>query len=773
MSELHSPPQIIAMILATMILIAALYSWFKNRHRQSIWSRSASLLLRMAFLAVLLWMASDPRKEESESKEHSEHLMILIDQSKSMSLNEPDSAFNDIIKKLKKASSVNAENLEIYGFAADLIYKGDSLTKPLIRDTRHENNSMPIHALNGLLKQSPGKNTKRCLLITDGQAHDSKELKENLNLFKKKNFEVSVFKAGKTKLPANSSITRVLAPLKVHAGSEIEIRITLNMRGSEKIKRDLILKDHRGNELRKLHVDLTPGQQKIDMRFEPDAFTTDFRLELAALPDELELSDNAYPFSVEQKENKLRVLYLEGTPGTRNIYGSTQYLHHIQFLPVAWDWYGDIEVDLMTNDVQRNAGGKLYGIKKFHSDGRIELDYKAKFPEDYNALSKYDLVILSDINKTLLTIKQLNAIIKLVMKAGGGFIMIGGNTAFDTGGWDKTVLEKIIPIDMRRYGDGILEAPIVPVFTKKAISHPILRFTSNKKVNQEILDSHPDYRGFHRIKKAKSGAVVLQRVRQTGMPIIAVQEYGRGRTMAFLSDVAGMWGDYYQEWGTMSTKIPLPTGWKKISSNNEFYARFWGNAVKWLCEKSLRLEQKENLLAYCDRQNVYSGEKVWVTLESLQDQKKWDAAETYSVKAHFVNSGQKSQFLEYNPAERQFITSMNVPGDLQAGEAMIEVIAENLQTAKTTTLQKRIRIHHDRRELEFNKYGDDWIQVLTSATGGTLIENEEGLHNYFQNRKKIKEHFATLQPTWNSWKIMVLLIGLLCCDWLVRRKLLG
>ena len=64
------------------------------------------------------------------------------------------------------------------------------------------------------------------------------------------------------------------------------------------------------------------------------------------------------------------------------------------------------------------------------------------------------MVICSDIARGAFTREQLEWTVELVSKRGGGFVMIGGNRSFGSGGWDQTVWDGLIPVDMSGHGTG-------------------------------------------------------------------------------------------------------------------------------------------------------------------------------------------------------------------------------------------------------------------------------------------------------------------------------
>ena len=226
-------------------------------------------------------------------------------------------------------------------------------------------------------------------------------------------------------------------------------------------------------------------------------------------------------------------------------YNSRHYAYEL--IPRALNQAGDIEVETLIVDQQLEVGGRLYRLR----------DPNRGFPTTREELFKYDVVICSDINRYVFTDAQIEWVRQLVAENGGGFVMIGGNTSFGSGGWDKTLWEKMIPVDMEIYGKGLIWQTIGTSVPAAARTHPIWRLLPDDAANNKVLDNHPTFMGTNQVSRAKPGATVLlesapgkasnnnyyygpaSNIRQ---PLICVQTYGRGRSMAFTSDAAGGWG---------------------------------------------------------------------------------------------------------------------------------------------------------------------------------------------------------------------------------------
>jgi uncharacterized membrane protein len=67
-------------------------------------------------------------------------------------------------------------------------------------------------------------------------------------------------------------------------------------------------------------------------------------------------------------------------------------------------------------------------------------------PADLADLQNYELLILSNVPATKLSMKQMEVARSYVQDLGGGLIMLGGDQSFGLGGYYKTVLEEILPV---------------------------------------------------------------------------------------------------------------------------------------------------------------------------------------------------------------------------------------------------------------------------------------------------------------------------------------
>jgi uncharacterized membrane protein len=170
-------------------------------------------------------------------------------------------------------------------------------------------------------------------------------------------------------------------------------------------------------------------------------------------------------------------------------------------------------------------------------------DVPAKFPHTAAELSKYDVIVLSDIgtNSFLLPIetwlqgKSTPNRLKLLaewVENGGALIMAGGYLSFQ--GFEAkarfagTAVEAVLPVTCLTYDDRA-ETPegAQPVIVDA--SHPVLA---------GVPASMPALLGYNKVV-LKPGATLVATV--GGDPLIATAQVGKGRSLVWTSDIGPHW----------------------------------------------------------------------------------------------------------------------------------------------------------------------------------------------------------------------------------------
>lgn len=101
--------------------------------------------------------------------------------------------------------------------------------------------------------------------------------------------------------------------------------------------------------------------------------------------------------------------------------------------------------------VQKNGSDLLSPILQ-KSGLLVEQVSPDKLPTELSGYLQYQSIIFNNVSGTTVTEKQMNLIEKAVKEFGVGFIMAGGSESFGLGGYFKTPIERLLPVDMEIKG---------------------------------------------------------------------------------------------------------------------------------------------------------------------------------------------------------------------------------------------------------------------------------------------------------------------------------
>jgi uncharacterized membrane protein len=232
----------------------------------------------------------------------------------------------------------------------------------------------------------------------------------------------------------------------------------------------------------------------------------------------------------------------------------------------GFDQFSSISYHLGAEPLVKALDGSVFELTYMPSH-----EAAASFPLTLEGLSSYAAVILSDIgSNTLLLhpdvwfkgrpVPNRLRLLKDYVAGGGGLLMIGGYYSFQgiNGGarYHRTPIEDILPVECLPYDDRI---EIPEGFRAQLVQpdHPIL---------EGLTGEWPLLLGANEVRlKTGEGIQLLARLPDAvgGHPLLATGGFGRGRTLAWTSDIGPHW-------------LPQPfADW-------DGYSRLWRQALAWV-----------------------------------------------------------------------------------------------------------------------------------------------------------------------------------------------
>lgn len=243
-------------------------------------------------------------------------------------------------------------------------------------------------------------------------------------------------------------------------------------------------------------------------------------------------------------------------------------------------YLGDTKLD--------QAASYLAGVMSY---SKISFDYLAEdtaFADEFLE-NDYKGIVISDYPSANFSTEQLDRICERV-KGGVGFLMIGGWGTFTglDGGYNKTVLKDALPVTMSETDDRM--NCYAPCMIEQNITHNItdsIPFDKNPpaiagynllkvKDDSETVLSVKKYR----VSKEQDFSFICERTD----PLLVLGSFGDGRVAVYAGDVAPHWAGGFVDWGEERI-ILRAQGASEVEVGN-WYVKFFGNIVQWICNKT-------------------------------------------------------------------------------------------------------------------------------------------------------------------------------------------
>lgn len=739
-------PLLIGTALA--VLVGCLSARKAVRHRMTL------ILLRTGSLLLIAFILLNPQTQISRSLPSLAKPRILLDVSASMQAFRRDLFANEAAATLQAASTPkNAP--EIHRFS-DRLHGSENGART----------QLGTSLLQSLEEISPLE-TNALFLISDGCTEDEALVHKAIALAQEKRIPIHVLPPPKD-APVNFALSH-LRFLPQPRGASQEIQISVRVQSSDRSPLPVGMRvgvyTSSGEQLASISAEGLPGRDlPVTLKANPGSGEPlEVRL-LQPSPDSIP-ADDSIPLQLGARDpaKPLRVLYLEGTPWVDVLEQDTV----VKMMPIAWEKAG-MQVDCWFASLQANMGGNLEHVSSLGPQGApIQFDNQ-RLPLNRDFWSSFDLFVISDINRGIITTEMQQWVRQAVLEEGAGFVMIGGNTSFDVGGWHQSVWEQIIPVAMREAGQGHIWTRVDPSIPEEAQSHPIWQMHPDPELNRLILASHPPFAGYHRILRAKPGASTLMYT-ATGerLPLIAVQDYGKGRSMAFLSDSAGGWGQFYELWGTRSLKSLPPdtpglassaaraaiaelTASGSADSKRIYYERFWQNTARWLTAKRTPLGETADIRLSRNLQN------------SLLNVQALLPKNAKAPKVHFFN---QTLPLHAETSPQRFSGNLELPDQLPDASPL--PLRVDFESGAVGMAVGSAELSNEFLACTVNR---PLLAQIAAATGGRLLENKEAIAELAQaSLAQGAQTISRSHPLWNHPLLWLVLLIFLATEWSLRR----
>jgi hypothetical protein len=271
------------------------------------------------------------------------------------------------------------------------------------------------------------------------------------------------------------------------------------------------------------------------------------------------------------------------------------------------------------------------------------------------------------------------------------------------------------------------------------------------------------------VDRAKPGAVVLgvdaaARNQYGPRLLLAVQNVGKGRSMAFTSDTTRSWGrDFETLWGEpINSALPLTEN----NCDSRYYRQFWVNAVRWLAAGRIGKTNNPVVLelaeSYCSM-----GEKVAANITVRGN----DLAPlaTADVTLCLSTTGQTNVFVKaaYDRVGQFYQADL---GPSRDGTFTVTATA-NLSGKKLGEDRQLLVCESGDREMADLRANPNLMGELARISGGTtfdLSDKSPQLSRVVGAPLPVNVEYRHT-PLWDKWWWLSAILVLLTIEWSVRR----
>jgi len=526
---------------------------------------AALLAMRVAAILLLVLLIFKPVLSFEETLQHRTDLHVLVDASRSMSVSDwPDTPHRmslavrqvqEYLERLEKAFRVHLHWFDT---------KAHDVEPGAWPDPKGEATNL-ARAVKDVLSGARRIDTTALILMSDGLHNAGGDpAKDIADLNPPPVYTVGVG----TDLSAQSgyqdiSIADVRAPEEATVNNVA--RITVDVEGIGLADRSVQVSLREGETplaQEPLRLDGRRGPQAVTLTFTPETTGRHtYTVRIRPDPAERRTENNERPVHVLVTDPKIRVLYVEGVVRP-------------EYKPLKSVLETDPNVELLAL-VQVKRG-------EFLQSGSMQGVALSGPPQTLEDMRRFDVFIVGDLHRSYFSAAQLENLRKAVHE-GRGFLMLGGYNSFGPGGYGGTPVEAMLPVTVGPPGIGQETTPFVLKLTPEGANHPIFHGTQGFFQYQSAAPRQrlPLLKGCTVLERAKPGASVLavhpERTNANGpLVVLAVQQYGDGRSAAFAADTTYQW---YLPFRAMGAESP--------------YIKFWSQMVRWLANKEVKQHAEE------------------------------------------------------------------------------------------------------------------------------------------------------------------------------------
>jgi uncharacterized membrane protein len=654
-------------------------------------------------------------------------VIIAVDTSRSMALQESSETRLDKVQAA--LSSGLLKELEgrfqvrLYGFSSgpDRV-EGPGQLAPQGNATRLG------ESLAGVLRETGALPLGGVVLFSDGADNMGGLDRATLAEIRQKRIPVHTVGVGRTEIPRDVEVTDAVVPARALPGSRLSARVSLRHTGLQGERVRLSVRDG-SRTLAVREVTLARGQsaQTEEVLFHSgEAGARKLTIGVDPVAGEQVSGNNQLTRVVQVLGGKRKILYVEGEP-------RWEY----KFIRRAAE--EDQSIQLVT--ILRTSANKFY--RQGVDSDKVLVE---GFPSSASELFQYQGLIIGTLEANFFTAAQQDLIREFANRRGGSVLFLGGRKSFSDGGWASSAVAEILPVRISPGGGTFHRRPVAVELTQHGRESLVCRLEEEPAKNAAKWAKLPDLADYQTTGELKPGAVALINALVPGraIPLLAVQNYGRGRTMVFAT--GGSWR------------------WRmRLDHKDLTHATFWQQLLR-----SLVAGVPGPVTVASDRP-VYADD-TRVRLRAEVRSKTYEPAGNATLAATITAEDGRLSTLELHPSpDQEGIYEADLAAD-RPGTYRVEVAAHRNEEE----LGRETLLFHREDGVAENFHPEqnrELLEKIAQQTGGRYWRLEEV--KKLPAEISFTEAGVTARETKDLWDmpvVFLLALALRASEWLLRRK---
>jgi hypothetical protein len=332
--------------------------------------------------------------------------------------------------------------------------------------------------------------------------------------------------------------------------------------------------------------------------------------------------------------------------------------------------------------------------------------------------------------------------------------MLGGFRSFDSGGYADSPLREVLPVELDGKGRYQSETRVRGVLTASGKAHPITRLLADPQANEEAWKKMPPLKSLNQVLRGK-GETLLQAALDGaggGPPLLTVGRFGKGRTLALMSDDVWRWS-----FGAVGARESPQNHLKLIR-----------HAVRWLAQEPMFEQVQIRSIAGARAPGQKSEFRIQVFNDDFTP-----AAHAHLKIGVTGAEGEQSRVEAVEEADGEYRADFT-----PAKEGAYRIEAEAELGGKTLGKdRKNFTVAFPYAEAEDGRPRPELLQQIAEASRGEFVPISELDAKSLERVAAKLDRLAPAEiverleiPLWSTLSTFFIILVLLSSEWWLRRK---